>query len=63
MEEMTEAGLERRRDMFQMKFRRGFLVRRLLLLEVECERKVKQGLLLPHADCFFLYSDVWRTKN
>lgn len=46
--------------MFQMKFRRGFLVRRLLLLEVECERKVKQGLLLPHADCFFLYCDVWR---
>lgn len=43
---MTEAGLENRRDIFQMKFRKGFVARRLLLLEVECERKIMQGLLL-----------------
>jgi len=41
MEEMTEAGLQRRRDIFQMKFRKVFVARSLLLLEVAWEKKVK----------------------
>lgn len=43
-----EAGWERRKDIFQLLFRKGLVTKKLLLLAVEFGRKVKKiFLLLP----------------